>query len=100
MKFTLATLSLIISANVFAYSATDATVLTSASPMLSSAATSDSQQKKEAAALINDVQGYSQLGKTTIRLAQKIKDIQAQDESLSVAEALELIVFEAESILK
>lgn len=99
MKFTIAMLSLVVSANVFAYSITDSTVLTSASPFLSSASTSAGLQQKEAAQVLNDVQ-HVEFGKVSPFLAQKIQETQDLNAGISAAEALDMLIIEAEAVLK
>lgn len=71
MKTTIALLSLVLSANVFAYSIADSTVLTSATPLLSSATTSGTLPEKQAAMVINDSQEFFQSGKLSVFLSQK-----------------------------
>lgn len=104
MKTTLAILSLIISANVFAsdvaYSLADSSVLTTAGPMLSSATTSGSLPEKQAQMVLNDAQDLIQDGKMTAFLNQKILDIQLIHKDASQAEALDLLIEQAEAILK
>ncbi len=104
MKTTLAILSLIISANVFAsdiaYSVADSSVLTTAGPMLSSATTSGTLPDKQAQMVLNDAQDLIQDGKMSAFLNQKIKEIQALHSDASEAEALDLLIGQAEAILK
>lgn len=104
MKTTLAILSLIISANVFAsdvaYSLADSSVLTTAGPMLSSATTSGSLPEKQAQMVLNDAQDLIQDGKMTAFLNQKILDIQLIHKDASQAEALDMLIEQAEAILK
>lgn len=100
MKFTIAMLSLVISANVFAYSITDSTVLTSASPLLSSATTSGGLEKAQANIVLNDAQELMQSGRMSAFLSQKIKDAQEINTGASEAEALEMLINEAEAILR
>ncbi|MBC7714913.1 MAG: hypothetical protein H7177_16315 [Rhizobacter sp.] len=100
MKTTIALLSLVISANVFAYSLADSTVLTTASPMLSSATTSGTLPQKQAQQVINDAQDLIQDGKMSAFLNQKIKEIQAVHADASEADALDLLINQAESVLK
>lgn len=97
MKATIAILALAVSANVMAYSITDSTVLTSATPLLSSATTSGELQKAQAAAIINDSQEYFQSGKLSAFLAQKVAEVQAQSE-LSIDEAVDALVDDASNI--
>lgn len=99
MKFTIAMLSLVISANVFAYSITDSSVLTSASPLLSTATTSGGLQKVQANAVLNDAQEMLQTGEASSFLSQKIKETQDLNEGASEAEALDILVESAQSIL-
>lgn len=104
MKTTIAILSLIISANIFAsdiaYSVADSSVLISAGPMLSSATTSGTLPDKQAAMVLNDAQDLIQGGKMSAFLNQKIKDVQESNAGASEAEALDLLIEMAESILK
>ncbi|AUN97804.1 hypothetical protein DOM21_12305 [Bacteriovorax stolpii] len=100
MKKTIALIALALSANVFAYSITDSTVLTSASPLLSSATTSGEFQKAQANIVLNDAQEYMQSGRLSAFLSQKIADAQAINEGASESDALEMLLNEAESILK
>lgn len=99
MKFTIAMLSLVISANVFAYSITDSTVLTSVSPLLSSATTSGGVQKAHANAVINDAQEMLQTGEASSFLSQKIKETQDLNAGASETEALDILINSAQSIL-
>lgn len=99
MKFTIAMLSLVVSANVFAYSITDSTVLTSASPFLSSATTSGSLGKAQANAVINDAQAMLQTGETSSFLSQKIREVQESNAGASESEALDILIESAQSLL-
>lgn len=99
MKFTIAIVSLVVSANVFAYSVTDSSVLTSASPLLSSATTSGGVQKVQANAVLNDAQDMLQTGEASTFLSQKIKETQALNDGVSAAEALDILIESAQSIL-
>jgi hypothetical protein len=100
MKSTIALIALALSANVFAYSVTDSTVLTSASPLLSSATTSGGYQKAQANIVLNDAQEFMQSGRLSAFLSQKIAEAQAINEGASESDALEMLINEAESILK
>ena len=104
MKTAIALLSLVITANVFAsevaYSSADSSVLTTAGPMLSSATTSGSIPEKQARMLLNDAQDLIQDGKMSAFLNQKIKEIQAQDADASESDALDLLINQAEALLK
>ena len=99
MKLSIALLTFALSANVMAYSITDSTVLTSATPLLSSATTSGGFAEKQAALVLNDSQEYFQSGRLSAFLAQKVSEVQAESE-LSVEEAVDALVTDAESILK
>lgn len=99
MKSLIAVLTLAVSANVFAYSITDSSVLTSVSPLLSSATTSGGIQKAQANAVINDAQEMLQTGETSSFLAQKIKETQDLNEGASETEALDILINSAQSIL-
>lgn len=99
MKTTIALLTIVLSANVMAYSITDSTVLTSATPLLSSATTSGGFAEKQAALVLNDSQEFFQSGKLSAFLAQKVSEVQSEVSDASVEEAVDLLVNEAESIL-
>ena len=99
MKTTIALLSLVLSANVFAYSLADSTVLTSASPLLSSATTSGTIPEKQAAMVINDSQEFFQSGRLSVFLSQTINDAKAVNAGVSDEEALDMLINEAQSIL-
>ena len=99
MKFTIAMLSLVISANVFAYSVTDVLVLTSASPLLSSATTSGGIQKVQADAVLNDAQEMLQSGEVSVFLSQKLQETQDLNKGISEAEALDILIESAQKIL-
>lgn len=92
-------ISLIISTNTFAYSAADSSVLTSASPLLSSAITSGSIEEAQANTILNDAQEMLQTGEVSSLLAQKIKETQNLNKNISVAEALDILIESAESTL-
>ena len=100
MKLTIAMFSLVLSANVFAYSLGDSTVLTSAAPLLSSVSTSGGLEKAEANLVLNDAQELSLSGTMSVFLSQKINEVQEINNEASVADALEVLVSEAEAILK
>lgn len=99
MKSLIAMLALAVSANVFAYSITDSTVLTSVSPLLSSATTSGGLQKVQANAVINDAQDMLQSGEASSFLSQKIQETKDLNEGISDSEALDILLNSAESIL-
>lgn len=99
MKSLIAVLALAVSANVFAYSITDSTVLTSVSPLLSSATTSGSLPKLQANAVINDAQEMLQTGESSSFLSQKIKETQELNAGVSESEALDILIESAQSIL-
>lgn len=100
MKMTIAILSLVVSANVFAYSLADSTALTTALPLVSSLASSGGLQKAEAAGILNDAQEYMQSGRVSAFLAQKITETQALHAGASEVEALDMLINDAEAILK
>lgn len=100
MKITIAMLSLVISANVFAYSSVDSTALTSIAPTLSSEITSGTPQKAQATIILNDAQEMIQSGKASAFLSQKIKETQEINAGASESDALELLINQAEAILK
>jgi hypothetical protein len=71
-----------------------------ATPILSSATTSGSLPQKQAQMLLNDVQDLIQDGKMSAFLNQKIKDIQALHKDASESDALDMLINEAEAVLK
>ncbi len=99
MKKLIAVMALALSVNTFAASFVGTTLIPSESLALSSAASSGNP-KQEAALIINDSQEYMQSGIMTSFLTQKIKDIQAQDSSVSDQDALDALVSVSEQILK
>jgi hypothetical protein len=99
MKTATALLSLTLTMNVFAASLQDATLVTSILPYGSTAISSTGIPKLQAAIILNDAQEVMQSGQVSTFLAQKIKDAQILDESLSESEALEVVIAEAKAIL-
>ena len=106
MKFTIAMLSLVLSANVFAYSVTNAVrgtinlgISSTSSPFLTSTGVSVAQQKVQAEAVINDAQDMLQTGEVSLFLSQKIQETQALNDDLSEGEALDMIIDSAQAIL-
>ncbi|MBY0413667.1 MAG: hypothetical protein K2Q18_05860 [Bdellovibrionales bacterium] len=98
MKSVIALISVVISSNAFSYSATDASVLTSASPLLTTAVTSGGSPEKQAVLILDAVQEL-ELGKISPFLNQKIKEFQARHPDQSVADAIDSLVDEAQTIL-
>lgn len=98
MKIAIALLSLSLTANVFAYSLTDSTVLTGLSPLLTTVSTSGGL-KQDAAKIVNDAQELMQSGKMSTFLGQKIKEVQ-EIKDVSEAEALDLLVNESVIVLE
>lgn len=99
MKSLIAVMALVVSANSFAYSIADSTVLTSAAPFLSSATTSGGLQKAEANQVINDAQELLQSGVASASLSSKIEAVRATDDSISELEAVGILVDAATAIL-
>ena len=99
MKKLIAVATLALSLNSFAASFVGTTLLPTQSLALSSVSTSGGMQK-EAAQVINDSQELIQSGKMSAFLSQKIKDIQAQDASVSDQDALDALISVSEHILK
>ena len=99
MKFTITILSIVFSINVFAYSVSDVSAITSASPLLSSVTTTGFSQKAQANAIINDAQEILLTGKSSMFLSQKIRETQDLNQGISEAEALDILIQSAQSIL-
>lgn len=95
MKSLIVILSLAISVNVFANSVAQ----TSMSPLFSSAATSLGYAEKQAALILDDVQAYMQTGEASTFLSQKILEAQEINDGASEADAVEMLVNEAQTIL-
>lgn len=101
MKIALIALSLTVSANVFAYSITDSTALTSLVPLMTSySATGVKVRKAQAETILNDAQEFMQSGKASTFLSQKIKELQADNAGMSEDDALEVLIEVAQSVLK
>lgn len=99
MKSLIAVIALVVSANSFAYSLADSTVLTIASPFLSSATTSGGLQKAEANKVIRDAQDFMQTGEASVSLLAKISMIQGSDDSISADDAVGLLIEDAQAVL-
>ena len=92
MKLTILTLSLVLSANVFAFSS-------SISTLELSLIGTDEAQKVQANLVIKDSQQVLHTGVVSLFLAQKIQEIQKQNEDVSEAEALDLLIESAQNVL-
>lgn len=90
---------LALSSNAFSASFVGTTLLPIQLSALSSLSTAGAPLK-EAAQVINDSQDLLQSGIKSAFLAQKISDVQAQDESISESEALDLLISVSEQLLK
>ena len=99
MKSAITILSLIYSINVFAYSVTDVSAITSASPLLSSVTTTGLFQKAQANVMLNDAQEILLTGKSSMFLSQKIRETQDLIQGISEAEALDILIQSAQIIL-
>ena len=99
MKFSITTLSLLLSVNAFAYSLADSTVLTTASPLLTSVTSSGGLEKAQANIVLNDAQELMQSGKMSVFLSQKIREVQNANAGSSEEEALDVLINTAESLL-
>lgn len=96
MKFTIAILSLVLSANVLAYSVPTPTLFVTEATL----STSGLKLLKQAEMVLNDSQEFIQTGNLTAFLGQKIKDTQSLNAGISKEEALDLLISDAESQLK
>lgn len=99
MKFTIALLALVISANVTAKAVGHATAITSVIPMLSSSAVSGGLPKLQANAILEDTQEMLQTGTASAFLSQKIRETQALNNDISEEEALDILIESAQEIL-
>lgn len=97
MKSIIAILALAVSANVFAYSITDSTVLTSILPSVSSASTTGGYP--EALQVVNDAQEFLQSGAIHPKLAERINILQDNNSALSTGEAVDMLLARAEEII-
>ena len=93
MKFTIVMLSLALSANVFAFSSINISEATSFSGM------EDEFPKAQANLVIKDSQQMFQTGVVSLFLSQKIQEIQNQNEGVSEAEALDILIETAQDFL-
>lgn len=98
MKVLTVLLALSVSSTIMASEEYGALWNISASSGDSTFATSDSNVF--AKVLLNDTQEAMQSGKISVLLAQKIREIQAQDSEVSVLEAIEILAAEAASKVK
>ncbi|MEA9357720.1 hypothetical protein SHI21_15930 [Bacteriovorax sp. PP10] len=98
MKFAIVMMTLLVSANVFAYSITDSTVLTSILPSISSASTTGGYP--EALQVVNDAQEFLQSGAIHPKLAERINILQDNNSALSTGEAVDMLLARAEEIIK
>ena len=100
MKSTIAILSLIVSANVFAlnvtYAINNVLVGTTLVPVLSSATSSGVYKKEQDTMLLNDAQEMLQNGNISIFLSQKIQEVQDLNVGLSEVEALDILIESAQ----
>jgi len=100
MKTILTLIVLASSVNVFAYSVTYELGLTSqVTTLIVGVVTSGKSVRKEAGQVLKDSQEYIASGKLSVFLQAKINDKISQDESLTIDEALEIMVDEAQVVL-
>lgn len=109
MKTALLLLSLTLGSNAFAhggFSPSEMNMLitlgTSLSPFITTQNITDASSGRLNGAYkaIEDVQTANQTGELSLALAQTVKIIQSEDSSLSVQDALDIIVERAETIIK
>lgn len=98
MKSLIAVLALAISANVFAYSIVDSTVLTTALPTVSSASTTGGYPA--ALMVIDDAVEFNQSGVLHPKLEMRVNIVRDADSSISIAEAVDLLVARANEIIE
>jgi hypothetical protein len=96
MKTLMTIAMLTLSLNAFSASTAATSIVSGTGSFLSS----EEMAKKEAAQVIVDSEEANQTGKVTEFLAEKIRNVQGNDESLSEKDALDLLVSESLSILK
>ena len=99
MKFTIAMLSLVVSANVFAFSIGYSTVGTVITPAISTAGIQGDLPKLQANAVLSDTQEMLQTGVASLFLSQKIRETQALNNDISEEEALDILIESAQEIL-
>ena len=103
MKSSIVLFTFVLSTSAMAISTTSITEYISPSPgfstIISKGSTSGGFAEKQAALVLNDSQEYFQSGRLSAFLAQKVSEVQAESE-LSVEEAVDALVTDAESILK
>jgi hypothetical protein len=98
MKIFIALLSVFVTANSFGASLNDASAVTTILPYATSA-TTVTLPKLQAAIVLNDAQEAMQSGKVSTFLAQKIKDVQTSNSTMSESDALEIVIADAQEIL-
>lgn len=98
MKKSILVLALTLSSQVFAYSVTDSSAITTALPLISTLSTAESLNAQKAQVVMNDAQEYLLTGEQSPFLAQKINEIQAAH-GVSADEAFDLLIEAAESLL-
>lgn len=98
MKILIAIISIFATANSFAASLNDSSAVTTVLPYATSA-TTVTLPKLQAAIVLNDAQEAMQSGKISTFLAQKIKDIQSSNSTMSESDALEVVIADAQEIL-
>ncbi len=96
MKFTIAMLFLVLSANVFAFSSTDFSEGTSFSGVDFNQVETN---KIQSALVLNDSQVMFHTGVVSVFLSQKIQQIQDKNKDLSEAEALDILIEASQAIL-
>jgi hypothetical protein len=110
MKFSLVVLSLVVSANVFAYEATQVSVGITLAPFVATgaalggttlglASSSGAFDQKRAVVILDQSQEFIQTGKLPTYLAQQIKNLQTISPELSQEEALDMLIEASENVL-
>ena len=92
MKFTIAMLSLVLSANVFAFSLVSTAGVSISSEVLPA-------EKIQATLVLNDAQEMLNNGGVSLFLSQKLQETQDLNDGLSEAEALDILIESAQTIL-
>lgn len=95
MKFTIAMLALVLTVNVHAFEL-QLTTMSQSTGTVDGAGRTD---KVQARAVLADVQSMLNTGDLSIFLSQKIQEIQTQNNNLSEAEALDILIESAQTIL-
>jgi len=101
MKSAVLLCALVLGSNAFAHGITPSQLCTVASLAVTLSPTISTENLSSPArkALV-DIESFNQTGELSLELQQAVRILQAQDETLSVQDALDVLIERAETILK